>query len=619
MDEAFYQQVIETTDVVMIVLDHKGDVILANPSACAFFGYEKDALLGTPVFEILSFASLADIDSRISAQASFAPSRGLSATTLKGGNLPVATTITSWQSPAGADFYSLALRDIQAEIKVEKSTQAEMIRAANAIRGANIGVFEYDVVADEVIVSDIWREALGIALTEEIDVQEEWRNRVYPDDLDTALAPVTACIEGGMERMTCEYRLYTRDRRTLRWMKTDIAVAERDGKGNVTRLIGAQQDITERKEVEHALHESVYQFRSAFDNAPIGKAILGLDGQWTEVNAAFSEILGFDQANLINIDPRSVMHPDDLEKDLSAIDAMMAGEKDVYETEKRYIHASGKTVWGQLSMVLVRDSFGKPKHFISQIVDMTEQRRLQDLKSEFIASVSHELRTPVTSILGALKLLSATQNESLSGQAQKLVNISVQNSERLSQLVNDILDFEKFSVGKLRFDIKPQNVASLVAKSALQNGPYAKSYGVDIVTNLPLVPTVCDVDPARLGQVITNLLSNAAKFSYPGGDVDVAVTMTEDKKMVRVCVSNHGDGIPTTFHDNIFKPFAQAASAMTRSVGGTGLGLSISKQIIEHLGGQIGFDSEIGGQTDFWFTLPLAKTNTGPAPIALAS
>lgn len=617
MDEAFYQQVIETTDVVIIVLDRDGDVILANPSACAFFGYDKDALLGVPVFDILSLADLADIDSHLSAQASFAPSRGLTATTLSGARVPVATTITLWQSPDGTDRYSLALRDIQAEIDVEKTSQDEIIRAANAIRGANIGVFEYDVVADEAVVSDIWREALEIAPEEEIDVQAEWRGRVYPDDLDTALAPVTACIEGGVERMSCEYRLYTRDRSALRWMKTDIAVAERDSQGNVTRVIGAQQDITERKEVEHALHESVDQFRSAFDNAPIGKAILGLDGRWTEVNAAFCAILGFDQANLVNMDPRSVMHPDDLEKDMNAIDAMMAGELDVYETEKRYIHASGKIIWGQLSMVLVRDSFGQPKHFISQIVDLTEQRRLQDLKSEFIASVSHELRTPVTSILGALKLLSATQSESLSGPAQKLVGISLQNSERLSQLVNDILDFEKFSVGKLRFDIKPQNVASLVAKSALQNGPYAENHNVRIVTNLPLVPTVCDVDPARLMQVITNLLSNAAKFSYRGGNVDVTVTV--DKRMVRVCVSNQGDGIPADFHDKIFKPFAQAASVMTRAVGGTGLGLSISKQIIEHLGGKIGFDSALGGQTDFWFTLPLARTNTGPAPIALAS
>ncbi|WP_299875841.1 PAS domain S-box protein [uncultured Sulfitobacter sp.] len=614
MNEAFYQQMIETTDVVMIALDANGNVLTANPSACAFFGYEKSGFLGLPVFQILSFTDLDDIKTRMAAQPRSAPARGLTATTLMGATIPVATTISSWRSPEGDTCYSLALRDVQAELAVERSTQAELIRASNAIQGANIAVFEYDVLADEAIVSDIWREALEIAPGETLDVQAEWRGRVHPEDLEAALAPVVSCLEDNLDRASCEYRMYTRDRSALRWIKTDIAVAERDKDGNAIRLCGAQQDITERKEAEHALRESVDQFRSAFDNAPIGKAILGLDARWTEVNAAFCAILGFD--DLVNMDPRSVIHPDDLGQDLEAFEAMLAGEQDVYQTEKRYIHASGKIVWAQLSMVLVRDSFGDPKHFISQIVDLTEHRRLQDLKSEFIASVSHELRTPVTSILGALKLLSATQQDSLSDPARKLVGISVQNSERLSQLVNDILDFEKFSVGKLRFDIKPQNVASLVAKSALQNGPYAESHNVDIVTDLPLVPTVCDVDPARLTQVITNLLSNAAKFSYAGGKVEVQVKVVDG--MVRTCISNQGDGIPPSFHDKIFKPFSQAASAMTRAVGGTGLGLSISKQIVEHLGGQIGFDSEPGGQTDFWFTLPLAKTDTGVTPIALA-
>lgn len=614
MNETFYQQMIETTDVVMIALDENGDVVMANPAACTFFGYDKNGLLGLPVFQCLSFADLDDIRARMAAQPLGASARGLTATTLMGATIPVATTISTWQSPEGAPCYSLALRDVQAEVAVEKSTQAELIRASNAIQGANIGVFEFDVLAGEVIVSDIWREALEIAPGETLDVQAEWRSRVHPEDLELALAPMIACTEDGLDRASCEYRLYTRDHSALRWIKADIAVAERDIDGKAIRLCGAQQDITERKEAEHALRESVDQFRSAFDNAPIGKAILGLDARWTEVNAAFCAILGFD--DLVNMDPRSVIHPDDLDKDLEAVEAMLAGDRDVYETEKRYIHASGKVVWGQLSMVLVRDSFGQPKHFISQIVDLTEHRRLQDLKSEFIASVSHELRTPVTSILGALKLLSSTQQGCLSDPAQKLVGISVQNSERLSQLVNDILDFEKFSVGKLRFDIQSQNVASLVAKSALQNGPYAESYNVDIVTDLPLVPTVCDVDPARLTQVITNLLSNAAKFSYPGGKVEVRVRVING--MVRVCISNEGDGIPLNFHDKIFKPFAQAASAMTRSVGGTGLGLSISKQIVEHMGGEIGFESEPGGQTDFWFTLPLAKSDIGATPIALA-
>lgn len=617
MDEGFFQQVIETTGIALIVLDDDAKVVLANPAACAFFECDSTALVGHPVAGVMSIDGVEDLRRRVTPQAPSQVCRDVFATTSKGAVVPLSINVTAWQTPQGGDRFSIFLRGIRDELEIEKSAHDDMTRASSAIRGANIGVFEYDVLTHTAKVSDIWREALEIAPGEDIDVQEEWQSRVYPADLDAALAPVQVCIEDGLERMSCEYRLYTRDRSALRWIKTDIAVADRDADGNVTRLIGAQQDITDRMETDHALRESVDQFRSAFHNAPIGKAIMGLDGRWSDVNAAFCALLGFDHSALIKIEPRTIVHPEDLHKDQAAMAALIAGEQDSYEIEKRYLHASGKTIWGSLSMGMVRDAFGQPKHFIVQIVDVTEQRRLQDLKSEFIATVSHELRTPVTSILGALKLLSARPEDHLSEQAQKLVGISLQNSERLKQLVNDILDFEKFSVGKLRFDMKAQNVASLVAKSALQNGPYAESHNVNIVTDLPLMPTVCNVDPARLTQVITNLLSNAAKFSYAGGVIDVRVTL--DATMVRVCISNQGDGIPEAFHDKIFKPFSQAASVMTRSVGGTGLGLSISKQIIEHLGGQIGFDSVEGAQTDFWFTLPLAAPNNAARHMAIAS
>jgi signal transduction histidine kinase len=184
----------------------------------------------------------------------------------------------------------------------------------------------------------------------------------------------------------------------------------------------------------------------------------------------------------------------------------------------------------------------------------------------------------------------------------RLLTIAHKNSERLVRLINDILDIEKIESGKVAFEIERLDVRDLVEQAIEANRAFAESFGVQIRLVAPAAPLAVRADADRLVQVVTNLLSNAAKFSPWGGDV--TVTIAPATEMVRISVRDHGPGIPQDFKPRVFEKFTQADVADARQKGGTGLGLNIVRQIAIRLGGEVGFEDAIGGGTVFTVTVP---------------
>lgn len=585
-----------------MIVGADGRILNCNPACHHLFGHAPDTLIDMSVFDVLPVSSVAELHAHIRPPAIDGAVSGISGRKRDGTPVPLGIQITAWTEETDGLQLALVLRDLTHAADADRRTRDELTRANNAIRGARIGVFEYHPLTRTVIVSDIWRELLELVPEDTVDVQLEWRPRVHPDDLEAALEPIRLCEEGILERAGCEYRLRSRDGTRWRWMRTDVAIAARDASNRVTCLSGAMTDITERKTVESDLRRSEDQFRSAFENAPIGKAIVALDGRWTRVNPALCNLLGYSEADLLKTDFQSLTHPEDLDEDLHQLSLLTAGKIRNYRLEKRYIRADGSVVWGHLSVGLVRNAAGEPEQFVAQIMDVTERRRLDEMKSEFVATVSHELRTPLTSILGSLTLLSSMDAEPLSDEAQRLLFIAQQNGDRLHSLINDILDFEKFSARQMGFALTRQRIVTLVEASVLANLASADKFGVRYEIDSPDRSLAGFVDTKRFEQVMANLLSNATKFADTGSRVKISVT--GEGNVVRVAVTNHGPVIPDTFRDRIFRPFSQAAPSSTRKRGGTGLGLSITKQIVEQSGGRIGFDSDDTGVTTFWFTVP---------------
>jgi signal transduction histidine kinase len=235
--------------------------------------------------------------------------------------------------------------------------------------------------------------------------------------------------------------------------------------------------------------------------------------------------------------------------------------------------------------------------------DITERKNIERLKSEFVSTVSHELRTPLTSILGSLGLLTGGATGELPEKVRAMIEIAHKNSERLVRLINDILDIDKIESGKMDFNLKPVELAPLVAHAIESNHAYGRQFGVTFELNNQAADARVLVDADRLIQALTNLLSNAAKFSPSDDTVEVALRCHGGN--VRIGVSDHGLGIPEAFQELLFQKFAQADTSDTRRRGGTGLGLTITKAIIEKLGGQIVYQTQAGRGTTFYLELPV--------------
>lgn len=231
-----------------------------------------------------------------------------------------------------------------------------------------------------------------------------------------------------------------------------------------------------------------------------------------------------------------------------------------------------------------------------------ELKRLDKLKDEFISTVSHELRTPLTSIRGAIGLVAQSVVPLGSDAYRQLVDTAQQNCERLSQLINDLLDVQKFEAGKFVLQLKPLDLFELCQTAVHGIQSYALRYQVQVETQLlQQSPVMVQADQLRLRQVLDNLLSNAVKFSPP--DSTVILRLSQQNDMVLVEVIDQGQGIPDQFKPRIFEKFSQADASDSRSKEGTGLGLTICKRIIESHGGQIGFSSTEHVGTQFWIRL----------------
>ena len=244
-----------------------------------------------------------------------------------------------------------------------------------------------------------------------------------------------------------------------------------------------------------------------------------------------------------------------------------------------------------------------------------EARQANRVKSEFLSTVSHELRTPLTAIGGSIGLLSGGALGALPPEVKALLQIAQKNSQRLSQLINDLLDVEKLMAGKLHFDMLPHELMPIVEQAIAENQSYAEQFQVVFSLTEHAEGLSVEVDALRLHQVLANLLSNAAKFSPANSAVEVGVQSFGNR--VRVFVRDNGPGIPPDFQGRVFEKFAQADASDVRKKGGTGLGLAITRELIERMGGHIGFESMPGKGTRFFFDLPVWQASAPSSMVGL--
>jgi len=591
--------ILENAVSAVFILDDNNRVLSANKAALEMFGYDA-AQMPTK-----DFASLV----RMEKQNGSHGRHNAIGRSKAGSELLLDVQRNGWKSFDDLLRNTIIVHDLTEEIRIQNELKNTKTLYDLALQGAQIGVFDLDLINGTSDVSDTWRRIMEYEGTGQgVDTQSVFLDRVHPDDRQALNDSDIACIRGETERSISEYRVRfdTDEGVVWRWMKSDAIVVERDKAGTATRLIGTQTDVTDLRHSRNALEASEKRFRKVLAVAPVGMVMMDDESVITGVNAAFCTVSGYSEDELLAPMRMSDLIPEQERGPIyRGVSEMVEGRGELYQGEHQVIHSGGELRWCFFRVSWVYDKNQDRNFYVAQVLDITDQKKVEQMKNEFVATVSHELRTPLTSIKGALGLITATSGDILTPPLRRLVDIASTNADRLTSIVNDILDLEKISSGEVTFNFESVNMDDLISDTLVEMSPYIKNHSAKIDIDLPDRPLRIWADPGRTKQVLVNLLSNACKYSPENSTVRIKAEMLKDKAIFYI--QNEGPGIPENFHSRIFKAFSQADSSDTRAKGGTGLGLNITRQIVTRHGGEIGFESVPNRVTVFWFTCPLAE------------
>src|SRR4051812_23527413 len=365
-----------------------------------------------------------------------------------------------------------------------------------------------------------------------------------------------------------------------------------------------ERQLGELEEARRQVEASGRKLALFADKAPIAVLELDPQGLITQVNPGAELLFGFAAAELIGGRVKERLVLQELRAEFDRQWAHLAESRQPLSALKiRSPRRDGLQVVCEWTVTPLVNPEGTVIAVIAQGQDVTLQLEAARVKKEFTSTLSHELRTPLTSIIGSLQLINSGVLGDLTQDIAELTAVAERNGTRLLDLINDLLDIEKIESGKLTLSPEVSDLAELVRESLVLNKAFAERFKVRFEFAAAPAHRSVHADRKRLLQVMTNLLSTAAKFSPEGGTVEVAMQSTG--AVVRVAVHDRGPGIPEAFRGRIFGRFAQADSTTSRQKSGTGLGLAISKRLVEMMQGRIGFEPREGGGTTFWFELPV--------------
>jgi PAS domain S-box-containing protein len=371
---------------------------------------------------------------------------------------------------------------------------------------------------------------------------------------------------------------------------------------------------SERYRIEQHAHAVAARLRAIFASTTDAILILDTAGRIRTANAAAGRMLGFGPEALIDRDASATLGVAEGEgtfhERIGLRDGRLAQPNRLDRTVR---HRDGHDVPVDIALGLM--TLPDETQIVAALRDISERKAVERLKDEFVSTVSHELRTPLTSVVGSLGLLRSGSVGELPDAAKRLVEIAENNSRRLIRLINDILDIEKIGSGRMHFESVPLDVARMLDQAIDGSRGLASTKQVALEFAADERPMIVQGDIDRLLQVVTNLLSNAIRFSPEGGTVRASLTREND--LAVVAIEDEGPGIPADFRNRIFERFSQAGEGAAMS-GGTGLGLAISREIVLAHHGKIWFGEAPGGGARFAFSLPLPlpdpRTESGARP-----
>lgn len=490
---------------------------------------------------------------------------------------------------------------IQAARVQLQHTESER-QLADIIKGTNIGTWEWNVQTGQTKVNARWAEIIGYTLEEISPVSvDTWMKFAHPDDLQKSNELLQKHFRGHLEYYELASRMRHKDGHWV-WILDRGRLVSRTASGAPLIMSGSHEDISAKKEAEAQLAHAYDLLEQSNTAARIGtweidvvrgtttwsKVTKEIHQVPTDFQCSMAEAINFCKAGkdqqLLSQSIQSAINnglPFDCELQILT-----------HAQQRRWIRMVGISQFRQ----------DVCERLYGTIQDISERKRIEKMKDEFISTVSHELRTPLTSISGALALMANGVMGDIPEKFKTMLQIAQKNSQRLSVLINDLLDMEKASAGQLQFQMESLSLAPILQTALESNMASGIERMISIAIENPYPELTVTIDLQRFLQVLSNLLSNAIKYSPNHGHIQMTVNMVDDK--VRIAVKDQGPGIPAEFQSRIFHKFAQADSSDTRERGGTGLGLAISKELIEAMHGKLHFSSTYGEGASFYVDLP---------------
>jgi PAS domain S-box-containing protein len=640
--------------VMVFGVDAHGRYCLWNRECERVLGYPRDEVLGRARRELYPrWYPDASYREWVFAQAMSHDYRDLETTILARDGTP---RICSWSNfSAHVHIPGLSVWGTGIDVSEHKAAYEALRKAkerlALAVRGSNVGIWENDMADGDYRTGRVhcinMMEQLGYPPPESTITYPDVVAFIDPDDRERMEQALRAYLAGQTAEYSIEFRARHRDG-TFRWMLSR-GVAVRNATGQPVRFVGTRIDITERKGAEDALRQSEERFRGTFENAGVGMAHTDFDGRWLRVNEKLCAIVGYTCEDLLRKTFGDITYAEDLAASLDHVARLQRGEFPSYALEKRYVRKDGSPVWVNLSVSLQRDAAGTPAYMIAIIQDISERKRLEgelrhaieaaeaasQAKSEFLAHVSHEVRTPLNAILGMNELALDTP---LTDQQRQYLTVVRGSAEAQLLVIEDLLDFSRIEAGKLQLHQAKFSPRAVVNDTLRSLALRAHRKGLELVCRVqPNMPDAVVGDAGRLRQVLTNLVSNAIKFTGEGEVVVEAEALEEENRpglddpanpdallpsrdldwesppcTLLFSVRDTGIGIPREKQQKIFEAFEQADSSTTRRYGGTGLGLSIASRLVGLMGGRITVESAQGQGSTFRFTVRLHRPRVQP-------
>lgn len=491
-------------------------------------------------------------------------------------------------------------------------------------------LFQTNAAAHWTFLNPAWTEITGIAI--ENSLGAPCARALHPDDCADFFALVEAARAAQSADVPARVLRFMTSHGDVRWLEVALR-ANFNEQGNFRGTAGTLRDVTEKVRAEAVLSETLEMQRAILQVASYAIVSTDENGIIKTFNPAAESLFGVSAEEVIDKQTPTIFY-DAMELRTRALGISQEFGETVEpnfetlvaraqrggdgEAEWNCLRADGVSFPMRISHSVLHNQNGAIAGYVSIGYDLTETHRAEKLKNEFVSVVSHELRTPLTSIRGALGLLSGGVAGVLPPSAMQMIDIAQKNAERLVLLINDILDIEKIESGKMRFETVEVSLSGLLESALESNRGYAQTLGVEIeLEPLPSVLRNATVlgDEARLQQVMSNLISNACKWTPKGSHVQMRASLARDSSAenprISVEVQDAGPGVPLEFESRLFQRFAQADGSATREKGGTGLGLAVTQAIIEKHDGTVGYRAPdaLAGRVGATFHFELAAQN----------